>query len=65
MTITFKSLRFDVIDGRIYLTDFGGMRRDANKTERMPLSAIQLVGGNSEAVYQTSFVGGSESKNLK
>lgn len=64
MTITFKSLRFEAVDGRIYLVDFGGMRKGANKTGYMPLSAVQLVGGNSETVCQTSFVGGSESKKL-
>ncbi len=65
MTITFKSLRFDVIDERIILTGFGGMRDGANKTNHAPLSAIHLVGGNSEAVYRTSFTGGSESKKLR
>lgn len=63
MEITFKTLQFKVVDDRVFLTFFSGMRSDAHM--RMPLSEIQLVGGNSQAVYSTSFVGGSESANLR
>ena len=65
MDIIFKTLQFKVVDGRVFLNFFSGMRSGANTDMCMPLSEIQLVGGNGQAVYSTSFVGGSESANLR
>ncbi len=65
MEINFKSLSFTVKDGRVFLTRFGGVRVGANEKSFMPLSNVQLVGGNSKGGCSTSFVGGSESDELR
>ena len=72
MEILFGTLQFNIADGRIFLTSFGGAEKntakksgEAEAKKFMPLSEIQLAGGNNREVYSSSFAGSSESEALR
>ena len=63
--IHFKNLQFQITEGRIYLTSFGGMRSGANQASLLPLTELQTAGGNAQTVCPSLTPGSSESRTLR